>query len=164
MAFRFTHVSTDEVYGTLGPDDAAFSEETAYAPNSPYAASKAGSDHLARAYFHTFKLPVLDNELLKQLRAISISGEINPFDDSECAGRQAAAGVWATGKNVRDWLFVEDHCADPIRVVLRKQGGWERRITSAEAMSGRISTWVMAICDIVDELRPLPPMRRRDAG
>src|SRR5262249_9760450 len=58
-AFRFLHVSTDEVYGTLGPDDAAFSETTAYAPNSPYAASKAGSDHLARAYFHTFKLPVL---------------------------------------------------------------------------------------------------------
>jgi dTDP-glucose 4,6-dehydratase len=80
-AFRFLHVSTDEVYGSLGERDPAFTEVTAYAPNSPYAASKAGADHLVRAYWHTYRMPVLTTKLLEQLWAVSVPGKADPADD-----------------------------------------------------------------------------------
>ena len=89
--FRFLHVSTDEVYGSLGPDDPPFSETTRYAPNSPYAASKAASDHLVRAYHHTYGLPVLTTQLFEQLRTLSVSREAHSSDDPQRARRQAAA-------------------------------------------------------------------------
>src|SRR3954471_14277093 len=108
-AFRFLHVSTDEVYGTLSPTDPAFTEETPYAPNSPYAASKAGSDHLVRAYQHTYGLPTLTT---------NCSNNYGPFQYPEklipLVIRNALAGeplpVYGDGSNIRDWLYVQDHC------------------------------------------------------
>ena len=109
-AFRFLHVSTDEVYGSLGPDDPAFSETTAYAPNSPYAASKAGSDHLARAYFHTFGLPVLTTNCSNNYGPFQFPEKLIPLMILNALEGKPLP-VYGDGKNVRDWLFVEDHCA-----------------------------------------------------
>ncbi len=121
-AFRFLHVSTDEVYGTLGPNDAAFSEETAYAPNSPYAASKAGSDHLARAYFHTFKLPVLTTNCSNNYGPFQFPEKLIPLVILNALEGKPLP-VYGDGKNVRDWLFVEDHCA-AVRAVLESGRPW----------------------------------------
>ena len=136
--FRFLHVSTDEVYGTLGPDDPAFSETTAYAPNSPYAASKAGSDHLARAYFHTFGLPVLTTNCSNNYGPYQFPEKLIPLMILNALEGKPLP-VYGDGKNVRDWLFVEDHCA-AIRAVL-ESGRPGKPTTSAETASGRISTW-----------------------
>jgi dTDP-glucose 4,6-dehydratase len=151
--FRFLHVSTDEVYGTLGPNDAAFCETTAYAPNSPYAASKAGSDHLARAYFHTFGLPVL---------ATNCSNNYGPYQFPEKliplmilnALEGKPLPVYGDGKNVRDWLFVEDHCA-AVRTVLGNGRPGETYNVGGNSERANIDV-VTAICDLVDEMRPGP--------
>ncbi|MFZ0305731.1 MAG: GDP-mannose 4,6-dehydratase, partial [Terracidiphilus sp.] len=105
--FRFLHVSTDEVYGTLGPNDPAFSETTPYAPNSPYAASKAGSDHLARAYFHTFGLPVLTTNCSNNYGPFQFPEKLIPLMILNALEGKPLP-VYGDGKNVRDWLFVED--------------------------------------------------------
>ncbi len=136
-AFRFLHVSTDEVYGTLGPDAPAFSETTPYAPNSPYAASKASSDHLARAYFHTFGLPVLTTNCSNNYGPYQFPEKLIPLMILNALEGKALP-VYGDGKNVRDWLFVEDHCA-AIRTVLERAGP-ARPITWAATASGRIST------------------------
>jgi dTDP-glucose 4,6-dehydratase len=149
--FRFLHVSTDEVYGTLGPDEPAFCETKAYAPNSPYAASKAGSDHLARAYFHTFGLPVL---------ATNCSNNYGPYQFPEKliplmilnALENKPLPVYGDGKNVRDWLFVEDHCA-AIRTVLSNGRPGETYNVGGNSERANIDV-VTAICDLVDEMRP----------
>ena len=93
QAFRFVHVSTDEVYGSLGPEDSPFSETTAYAPNSPYAASKAGSDHLVRAYYHTYGMPVLTTNCSNNYGPYQFPEKLIPADDSERGRRKAPAGV-----------------------------------------------------------------------
>ena len=93
-SFRFLHVSTDEVYGSLGPDDPPFSETTPYAPNSPYAASKAASDHLVRAYHHTYGLPTLTTNCSNNYGRFQFPGEADSADDPERARREAAAGLW----------------------------------------------------------------------
>ena len=93
-SFRFLHVSTDEVYGSLGPNDPAFSETTPYAPNSPYSASKAASDHLVRAYHHTYGLPVLTTNCSNNYGPLPVSRKTDPAHDPECLRRQAAPGVW----------------------------------------------------------------------
>ncbi|MGH9605064.1 MAG: dTDP-glucose 4,6-dehydratase [Terracidiphilus sp.] len=150
-AFRFLHVSTDEVYGSLGPEDAAFCETTAYAPNSPYAASKAASDHLARAYRHTFGLPVL---------ATNCSNNYGPFQFPEKlvplmilnALEGKPLPVYGDGKNVRDWLFVEDHCA-AIRCVLERGQVGETYNIGGNSERANIDV-VTAICGLVDEMRP----------
>src|SRR5580658_7036735 len=116
-SFRFLHVSTDEVYGTLGPNDPAFTEETAFAPNSPYAASKAGSDHLARAYFHTFKLPVVTTNCSNNYGPFQFPEKLIPLVILNALEGKPLP-VYGDGKNVRDWLFVEDHCT-AVRMVLR---------------------------------------------
>jgi dTDP-glucose 4,6-dehydratase len=116
--FRFLHVSTDEVYGTLGPDDPAFSETTPYAPNSPYAASKAGSDHLARAYFHTFKLPVLTTNCSNNYGPFQFPEKLIPLMILNALEGKPLP-VYGDGQNVRDWLFVDDHCS-AIRTVLER--------------------------------------------
>jgi dTDP-glucose 4,6-dehydratase len=150
-AFRFLHVSTDEVYGTLGPNDAAFCEETAYAPNSPYAASKAGSDHLARAYFHTFKLPVLTTNCSNNYGAFQFPEKLIPLVILNALEGKPLP-VYGDGKNVRDWLFVEDHCA-AVRTVLRYGVPGETYNIGGNSERTNIDV-VTAICDIVDELRP----------
>jgi dTDP-glucose 4,6-dehydratase len=158
--FRFLHVSTDEVYGTLGPDDPAFSETTAYAPNSPYAASKAGSDHLARAYFHTYGLPVLTTNCSNNYGPYQFPEKLIPLMILNALEGKPLP-VYGDGKNVRDWLFVEDHCA-AIRTALDRGRPGETYNVGGNSERANIDV-VTAICDLVDELRPQPgaePRRR----
>ncbi len=107
--FRFLHVSTDEVYGSLGPEDPAFSESTPYAPNSPYSASKAGSDHLARAYFHTYGLPVITTNCSNNYGPYQFPEKLIPLMVQKIL-RGESLPVYGDGSNVRDWLYVADHC------------------------------------------------------
>jgi dTDP-glucose 4,6-dehydratase len=149
--FRFLHVSTDEVYGTLGPDDPAFSETTAYAPNSPYAASKAASDHLVRAYHHTYGLPVLTTNCSNNYGPFQFPEKLIPLVIlNALAGKPLP--VYGDGSNVRDWLFVEDHCA-AIRTVLENGRVGETYNIGGNSERKNIDV-VTAICDLVDEFRP----------
>ena len=128
--FRFLHVSTDEVYGSLGPNDPAFTEQTPYAPNSPYSASKAASDHLVRAYHHTYGLPVLTTNCSNNYGPYQFPEKLIPLMIlNACEGK--ALPVYGDGRNVRDWLYVEDHCR-AIRTVL--EGG---RIGETYNIGGR---------------------------
>ena len=117
-AFRFLHVSTDEVYGSLGPADPAFTEATPYAPNSPYAASKAAADHLARAWFHTYGLPTLTSNCSNNYGPYQFPEKFIPLMiHNALAGKPLP--VYGDGSNVRDWLYVLDHC-DALRLVLER--------------------------------------------
>jgi dTDP-glucose 4,6-dehydratase len=149
--FRFLHVSTDEVYGTLGPDDPAFCEETPYAPNSPYAASKAGSDHLVRAYFHTYGMPVLTTNCSNNYGPFQFPEKLIPLMILN-ALEYKPLPVYGDGKNVRDWLFVDDHCA-AIRRVLEAGRTGETYNVGGNSERANIDV-VTTICDLVDELRP----------
>ncbi len=117
-AFRFLHVSTDEVYGTLSPTDPAFTEETPFAPNSPYAASKAASDHLVRAYQHTFKLPTLTTNCSNNYGPFHFPEKLIPLVILNALD-QKPLPVYGDGQQIRDWLYVEDHAA-AIWLVLRR--------------------------------------------
>ncbi len=156
--FRFLHVSTDEVYGTLGAGDPAFCETTPYAPNSPYAASKAGSDHLARAYFHTYKMPVLTTNCSNNYGPFQFPEKLIPLMILNALEGKPLP-VYGDGKNVRDWLFVEDHCA-AIRRVLEAGKPGECYNIGGNSERANIDV-VTAICDLVDELRPVGAPRRR---
>lgn len=151
--FRFLHVSTDEVYGTLRSEDAAFTETTAYAPNSPYSASKAASDHLVRAYHHTYGLPVLTTNCSNNYGPFQFPEKLIPLVIANAlAGKPLP--IYGDGMNVRDWLFVKDHCA-AVRAVLAEGrvgetyniGGWN------EMPNLQI---VKTICGLLDEMRPSP--------
>jgi dTDP-glucose 4,6-dehydratase len=120
--FLFLHVSTDEVYGSLGPSDPAFSESHPYAPNSPYSASKAGSDHLARAYFHTYGLPVLTTNCSNNYGPRQFPEKLIPLMISKRL-RGEALPVYGDGQQRRDWLHVEDHCRALVAVLLRGRPG-----------------------------------------
>ncbi len=157
-AFRFLHVSTDEVYGSLRPHDPPFSEETAYAPNSPYAASKAGSDHLARAYFHTFRLPVVTTNCSNNYGPYQFPEKLIPLTILNALEGKPLP-VYGDGKNVRDWLYVEDHCA-AIRTALEKGRPGQTYNIGGNSERANIDV-VMAICDLVDELRPEPDGSQR---
>jgi dTDP-glucose 4,6-dehydratase len=156
--FRFLHVSTDEVYGSLGPNDPPFREITAYAPNSPYAASKAASDHLVRAYHHTYGLPTLTTNCSNNYGAFQFPEKLIPLMILNARDRKPLP-VYGDGKNVRDWLYVEDHCS-AIATVLRSGqpgetyniGGWDEK-PNIEI--------VETICDLVDEMAPQLPGSRR---
>ena len=149
--FRFLHVSTDEVYGSLGPNDAAFSETTAYAPNSPYAASKAASDHLARAYHHTFGLPVLTTNCSNNYGPFQFPEKLVPLMILNALEGKPLP-VYGDGSNVRDWLFVEDHCS-AIRTVLERGRVGETYNIGGNSERNNLDV-VTAICAIVDEFRP----------
>ena len=147
--FRFLHVSTDEVYGSLGADDAAFSETTPYAPNSPYAASKAASDHLVRAYHHTYGLPSLTTNCSNNYGRFQFPEKLIPLMILNARDGKALP-VYGDGQNVRDWLYVGDHCAAITTVLKRGKvgetyniGGWNEK---------RNLEIVETICDLVDEL------------
>jgi dTDP-glucose 4,6-dehydratase len=150
-AFRFLHVSTDEVYGSLGPDDAPFSETTAYAPNSPYSASKAAADHLVRAYHHTYGLPTLTTNCSNNYGPYHFPEKLIPLMIANALAGKSLS-IYGDGANVRDWLYVSDHCS-AIRCVLEKGlpgetynvGGWNEK-TNLEV--------VHALCDILDRLAP----------
>jgi len=150
-AFRLLHVSTDEVYGTLGPDDPPFSETTAYAPNSPYAASKAASDHLVRSYHHTYGLPVLTTNCSNNYGPFQFPEKLIPLMILN-ALEYKPLPVYGDGMNVRDWLFVEDHCS-AIRTVLANGRVGETYNIGGNSERANIDV-VTTICDLVDELRP----------
>ena len=157
-AFRFLHVSTDEVYGSLGPDDPAFSETTAYAPNSPYAASKAASDHLVRAYHHTYGLPVVTTNCSNNYGPYQFPEKLIPLVILHALEGKPLP-VYGDGKNVRDWLFVEDHCA-AIRAVLERGRVGETYNVGGNSERRNIDV-VTTICDLVDEMRPDPALGSR---
>ena len=158
--FCFLHISTDEVYGSLGPLDDAFSETTACAPNSPYAASKAASDHLARAYYHTYGLPVITTNCSNNYGPFQFPEKLIPLMILNALEGKPLP-VYGDGGNVRDWLFVTDHCS-AIRAVL--EGGSIGETYNIGGNSERKNIKVVQdICDVVDELRPdgaLGPRRR----
>ena len=152
--FRFLHVSTDEVYGSLG-DSGAFTEETPYAPNSPYSASKAASDHLVRAWHHTHGLPTLLTNCSNNYGPFQFPEKLIPLVILHAISGKAIP-VYGDGQNVRDWLYVADHC-DAIRMVLR-QG----RIGETYNIGGRNELKnldvVNTICAALDEFRPNDPV------
>lgn len=150
-AFRFLHVSTDEVYGTLDATDPAFCETTAYAPNSPYAASKAASDHLVRAYHHTFGLPVLTTNCSNNYGPFQFPEKLIPLVILNAVERKPLP-VYGDGGNVRDWLFVEDHCS-AIRAVLERGRVGETYNIGGNSERKNLDV-VKVICDLVDEMRP----------
>lgn len=158
QAFRFLHVSTDEVYGTLGPDDPAFSETTAYAPNSPYAASKASSDMLVRAWRHTYDLPVLTTNCSNNYGPWQFPEKLIPLMILNALEGKPLP-VYGDGLNVRDWLFVEDHCS-AIRRVLESGRVGEAYNIGGNSERRNIDV-ITVICDILDELRPVPSIGGR---
>ncbi len=150
--FRFLHVSTDEVYGTLDEHDPAFTESTAYAPNSPYSASKASSDHLVRAYFHTYGLPVLTTNCSNNYGPYQFPEKLIPLIILN-ALTEKPLPVYGDGKNIRDWLYVGDHCS-AIRTVLEKGKVGEVYNIGGNAEKNNIDV-VNQICSLLDEIKPL---------
>ena len=148
--FRFVHVSTDEVFGSLG-DTGKFTEETPYSPNSPYSASKAGSDHLVRAWFHTYGLPVVTTNCSNNYGPYQFPEKLIPLMILNAIGGKALP-VYGRGENVRDWLFVDDHARALITV-------FERGVVGNTYNIGGNNEWknldvVHAICDLVDGAEP----------
>ena len=149
--FRFLHVSTDEVYGSLTADEPAFHEETPYRPNSPYSASKAGSDHLVRAYFHTYGLPVLTTNCSNNYGPYQFPEKLVPLMIHNAVNGKALP-VYGDGQNVRDWLYVADHC-DAILTVL--EGGRTGETYNVGGLNEQKNLDVVNIlCTILDELHP----------
>ena len=153
---RFLHVSTDEVYGSLGPTDPAFTETTPYAPNSPYSASKAGSDHLVRAYHHTYGLPTLITNCSNNYGPYHFPEKLIPL---MCVNMLLGKPlpVYGDGQNIRDWLFVEDHCS-ALDAVLRGAAPGETYNIGGEAEVKNIDL-VNLLCDLMNELAPDLPLR-----
>jgi dTDP-glucose 4,6-dehydratase len=158
-AFRFLHVSTDEVYGSLGPEDPPFHETRAYEPNSPYSASKAASDHLVRAWYHTYGLPVLTTNCSNNYGPYQFPEKLIPLViHNALAGKPLP--IYGDGSNVRDWLYVGDHCS-AIRAVLA--GGEPGRVYNVGGWNEKTNLEVVhTICALLDEMRPDPagPHRR----
>ncbi|MGN7983601.1 dTDP-glucose 4,6-dehydratase [Burkholderia sp. 22313] len=158
-AFRFLHVSTDEVYGSLSPTDPQFSETTPYSPNSPYSATKAGSDHLVRAYHHTYGLPTLTTNCSNNYGPYQFPEKLIPLMIANAlAGKELP--IYGDGQNVRDWLYVGDHCS-AIREVLARGtpgetynvGGWNEK---------KNLDVVHTLCDLLDSARPKTAGSYRD--
>jgi dTDP-glucose 4,6-dehydratase len=150
-AFRFLHVSTDEVYGSLGKDDPAFRETNRYEPNSPYSASKAASDHLVRAYHHTYGLPVLTTNCSNNYGPHHFPEKLIPLCiHNALAGKPLP--IYGDGQQIRDWLYVKDHCSAIRRVLeagrlgeVYNVGGWNEK-SNLEVVN--------TLCEILDELSP----------
>src|SRR5262245_4185455 len=149
-SFRFLHVSTDEVYGTLGADG-MFSEETPYAPNSPYAASKASADHLVRAYFHTYRLPVLITNCSNNYGPFQFPEKLMPLMILNAIDGRPLP-TYGDGGNVRDWLHVEDHCAGLLLVLEGGAPGGKYNIGGGNERTNL--EVVDRICAMLDELKP----------
>ncbi len=151
QAFRFLHVSTDEVYGTLGPNDPAFAETKAYEPNSPYAASKASSDHLVRAWHHTYGLPVVTTNCSNNYGPYHFPEKLIPLVILNALNGKPLP-IYGDGQQIRDWLYVEDHCRAIARVLEAGRigetyniGGWNEKANLDV---------VKTICSRLDVLRP----------
>ncbi|MBW4488178.1 MAG: dTDP-glucose 4,6-dehydratase [Trichocoleus desertorum ATA4-8-CV12] len=154
--YRFLHVSTDEVYGSLGSDDPAFSETTPYAPNSPYSASKAGSDHFARAYYHTYNLPTLITNCSNNYGPYHFPEKLIPLMCINILLGKSLP-VYGDGQNVRDWLYVEDHCRALDTVIHQGQAGETYNIGGNNEVKN--IDLVHMLCDLMDELAPDLPVR-----
>jgi dTDP-glucose 4,6-dehydratase len=150
-AFRFLNVSTDEVYGSLSQTAPAFTEETPYAPNSPYSASKASSDHLVRAYHHTYGLPVLTTNCSNNYGPRQFPEKLIPLVILN-ALKGLPLPVYGDGQNVRDWLYVDDHCDGICTVLDRGIPGQTYNIGGRQEMSNL--EVVRQICAILDDLKP----------
>ena len=152
-AFRFLHVSTDEVYGSLGVADAAFTERHPYQPNSPYSASKAASDHLVRAYHHTYRLPVLTSNCSNNYGPYHFPEKLIPLTIlNALAGKSLP--VYGDGQNVRDWLYVTDHCAAIRRALAEGRPGETYNVGGHNERTNL--EVVNVICALLDELKPRP--------
>jgi dTDP-glucose 4,6-dehydratase len=149
--FRFLHVSTDEVYGSLGPDDPMFTENSTYAPNSPYSASKAASDHLVRAYHHTYGLPTLTTNCSNNYGPYQFPEKLIPLVILNALNGKPIP-VYGDGQNVRDWLYVADHC-EAVRNVLGKGRPGETYNIGGHNEKKNLDV-VNTICVALDELRP----------
>ncbi len=149
--FRFLHVSTDEVYGTLDFDDAPFTEETPYSPNSPYSASKASSDHAVRAWYHTYGFPVLTTNCSNNYGPYQFPEKLIPLVITKALARKPLP-IYGDGLNIRDWLYVGDHCS-AIRCVLKNGQLGETYNVGGHNERNNI-TIVKTICQILDELVP----------
>lgn len=154
--FRFLHVSTDEVYGSLGPNESAFTENHPYQPNSPYSASKAASDHLVRAYHHTYGFPALTTNCSNNYGPYHFPEKLIPLVISNARSGKPLP-IYGDGEQIRDWLYVKDHCAAIRRVLSEGQlgetynvGGWNEK-TNLDVVN--------ALCDLLDEMDP-----RADGG
>ena len=152
-AFRFLHVSTDEVYGSLKPDDVPFTEQNRYEPNSPYSASKAASDHLVRAYHHTYGLPVLTTNCSNNYGPYQFPEKLIPLVIANALANKLLP-IYGDGMQIRDWLYVGDHCSAIRRVLeagtvgeVYNIGGWNE-MPNIEIVN--------TICTLLDELRPDP--------
>jgi dTDP-glucose 4,6-dehydratase len=150
-AFRFLHVSTDEVYGSLSESDPAFSETTPYAPNSPYSASKAGSDHLVRAYHHTYGLPTVTTNCSNNYGPYQFPEKLIPLMIANALEGKALP-VYGDGRQVRDWLYVTDHC-EAIRVALARGRVGETYNVGGNSERRNLDV-VHALCDVLDQARP----------
>ena len=157
--FRFLHVSTDEVYGSLG-ERGLFTEDTPYAPNSPYSASKAASDHLVRAFHHTYGLPVLTTNCSNNYGPYQFPEKLIPLVIQK-ALKDEPLPVYGDGRNVRDWLYVKDHCA-AIRRVLEAGRVGETYNVGGDAERQNIEV-VKAICALIDQRRPRADGRPRES-
>ena len=157
--FRFLHVSTDEVYGSLG-DTGKFTETTPYAPNSPYSASKAASDHLVRAFHHTYGLPVLTTNCSNNYGPYQFPEKLIPLIIQKALAGEPLP-VYGDGRNVRDWLFVQDHCA-AIRRVLEAGRVGETYNVGGDAERENIHV-VKTICALLDQRRPRADGAKRES-
>lgn len=155
--FRFLHVSTDEVYGSLEPKEPAFREETPYAPNSPYAASKAASDHLVRSYYHTYGLPTLTTNCSNNYGSYQFPEKLIPLTIIHALSGKVLP-IYGDGQNVRDWLYVVDHC-NAIQLVLTQGKVGETYNIGGENEQTNLAV-VENICNILDEVVPHPGWRR----
>jgi dTDP-glucose 4,6-dehydratase len=154
--YRFLHVSTDEVYGSLNPDAPAFTETTPYAPTSPYSASKAGSDHLAHAYYHTYKLPTLITNCSNNYGPYHFPEKLIPLICINILMGKPLP-IYGDGQNVRDWLYVKDHCHALDIVIQKGRPGETYNIGGTNEVKNL--DLVHMICDLMDELAPNLPIR-----
>ncbi|MGK7956398.1 MAG: dTDP-glucose 4,6-dehydratase [Crocosphaera sp.] len=155
-SYRFLHVSTDEVYGSLEADDPAFTETTAYAPNSPYSASKAGSDHLARAYFHTYNVPTIITNCSNNYGPYHFPEKLIPLMCINILLGKPLP-VYGDGQNIRDWLYVGDHCSALETVINKGKPGETYNVGGNNEVKN--IDLVTLLCDLMDELAPDLPVK-----
>ncbi|MCF6775594.1 dTDP-glucose 4,6-dehydratase [Thiotrichales bacterium 19X7-9] len=148
---RFHHISTDEVYGSLSKDAEAFTEKTAYQPNSPYSASKAGSDHIVRSYFHTYRLPVTTSNCSNNYGPYQHQEKLIPVVINSCI-KQLPIPVYGDGSNIRDWLYVKDHCKAIDCIIQNAKLGEVYNIGGNNEISN--IALVKMICRLMDQYRP----------
>ncbi|ACK69930.1 dTDP-glucose 4,6-dehydratase [Gloeothece citriformis PCC 7424] len=154
--YRFLHVSTDEVYGSLEPDDPAFTETTPYAPNSPYSASKASSDHLARAYYHTYNVPTIITNCSNNYGPYHFPEKLIPLMCINILLGKPLP-VYGDGQNIRDWLFVLDHCKALDTVIQKGKPGETYNVGGNNEVKN--IDLVTLLCELMDELAPDLPVK-----